>query len=446
MIHIPVPFRLLPLALVAALASGPAAAQFSAKPRTALQASRAADYIVAVVNNELVTQVELTQRIARAREEAQRAGTAMPSDDELRSQVLESLIDERVIITFARDSGYKVDDPEVDRAVTNIATANKITMAELRTRLAADGIEYARFRANLRDQLMSERTREREVNSRIKVSDADVERVLAEQQAKRAAVSELNIAQILVSVPEGASEAVVAAKRARVAEAQARLKGGEPFELVAKAFSEDSNKDRGGEIGARPAERLPDLFVETVKTMAVGAVTAEPVRSGAGFHVLKLLSRSDSTVMTMTQTRARHILLRPSPRLSADAAQRRLGEFRDQVLTGKRSFDDLAREFSEDGSAPNGGDLGWATPGSFVPEFEEAMNRLGPGGLSGPVTSRFGVHLIQVVERRSVPVDPRQVREQARNALREQKFEEAYTEWVAELRQRAYIEMREPPL
>ncbi|MEK8047332.1 peptidylprolyl isomerase [Ideonella margarita] len=446
MIQIPVPFRLLPLALVAALASGPAAAQFSAKPRTALQASRAADYIVAVVNNELVTQVELTQRIARAREEAQRAGTAMPADDELRSQVLESLIDERVIITFARDSGYKVDDPEVDRAVTNIATANKITMAELRTRLAADGIEYARFRANLRDQLMSERTREREVNSRIKVSDADVERVLAEQQAKRAAVSELNIAQILVSVPEGASEAVVAAKRARVAEAQARLKGGEPFELVAKAFSEDSNKDRGGEIGARPAERLPDLFVETVKTMAVGAVTAEPVRSGAGFHLLKLLSRSDSTVMTMTQTRARHILLRPSPRLSADAAQRRLGEFRDQVLTGKRSFDDLAREFSEDGSAPNGGDLGWATPGSFVPEFEEAMNRLGPGGLSGPVTSRFGVHLIQVVERRSVPVDPRQVREQARNALREQKFEEAYTEWVAELRQRAYIEMREPPL
>ncbi len=446
MIQIPVPFRLLPLALVAALASGPAAAQFSAKPRTALQASRAADYIVAVVNNELVTQVELTQRIARARDEAQRAGTAMPADAELRSQVLESLIDERVIITFARDSGYKVEDPEVDRAVSNIATANKLTMAELRTRLAADGIEYPRFRANLRDQLMAERTREREVNGRIKVSDADVERVLSEQQAKRAAVSELNIAQILVSVPEGASEAVVAAKRARVAEAQARLKGGEPFELVAKAFSEDSNKDRGGEIGARPAERLPDLFVETVKTMAVGAVTAEPVRSGAGFHVLKLLSRSDSTVMTMTQTRARHILLRPSPRLSADAAQRRLGEFRDQVLTGKRSFDDLAREFSEDGSAPNGGDLGWATPGSFVPEFEEAMNRLGPGGLSGPVTSRFGVHLIQVVERRSVPVDPRQVREQARNALREQKFEEAYTEWVAELRQRAYIEMREPPL
>lgn len=425
---------------LAGLAAPPSLAQAPARTTP-----RSADYIVAIVNNELVTQVEVDQRLARVRADAQRNNTRLPSDDEVRRQVLNALIEERVIVTYARDGGMRVDEPELDRAVANVASANKLTVPQLRERLAAEGMDYTRFRANLRDQMLAERVREREVVSRIKVSDAEIDNLLAARQTRTAAASELNIAQILVTVPENASAEVVAERRERVLAALKRVRGGEPFELVAKAVSEDANKDKGGEIGAKPADRLPDLFVEAVKPLSVGAVTTEPLRSGAGFHILKLLSRADTAQASVTQTRARHILLRPSAALTPEAAQRRLAEFRDQILSGQRKFEDLARQYSEDGSAPSGGELGWASPGSFVPEFEETMNRLPPGGVSTPITSRFGVHLIQVMERRQVAVDPKELREQARNMLREQKFEPAYLEWVSELRARAYVEMREPP-
>lgn len=425
---------------LAGLAAPPSLAQAPARTTP-----RSADYIVAIVNNELVTQVEVDQRLARVRADAQRNNTRLPSDDEVRRQVLNALIEERVIVTYARDGGMRVDEPELDRAVANVASANKLTVPQLRERLAAEGMDYTRFRANLRDQMLAERVREREVVSRIKVSDAEIDNLLAARQTRTAAASELNIAQILVTVPENASAEVVAERRERALAALKRVRGGEPFELVAKAVSEDANKDKGGEIGAKPADRLPDLFVEAVKPLSVGAVTTEPLRSGAGFHILKLLSRADTAQASVTQTRARHILLRPSAALTPEAAQRRLAEFRDQILSGQRKFEDLARQYSEDGSAPSGGELGWASPGGFVPEFEETMNRLPPGGVSTPITSRFGVHLIQVMERRQVAVDPKELREQARNMLREQKFEPAYLEWVSELRARAYVEMREPP-
>ncbi|MFZ5547707.1 MAG: peptidylprolyl isomerase [Pseudomonadota bacterium] len=427
-------------AALAGLASAPSHGQAPARTP-----ARSADYIVAVVNNELVTQVEVDQRTARVRADAQRNNARLPSDDEVRRQVINALIEERVIVTYARDGGIRVDEPELDRAVANVASANKLTVAQLQERLRSEGMDYTRFRANLRDQMLAERVREREVVNRIKVTDAEIDNLLAGRQTRTAAASELNIAQILVTVPENAAPDVVAQRRERVMAALARVRGGEPFELVAKAVSEDANKDKGGEIGAKPADRLPDLFVEAVKPLAVGAVTAEPLRSGAGFHILKLLSRADTAQASVTQTRARHILLRPSAALTPEAAQRRLAEFRDQILSGQRKFEDLARQYSEDGSASSGGDLGWASPGNFVPEFEETMNKLPPGGISTPVASRFGVHLIQVVERRQVAVDPKELREQARNILREQKFEPAYLEWVAELRARAYVEMREPP-
>ena len=417
-------------------AQGPAAAV----------SKQSADYIVAVVNNELVTRVEVEQRMARSREDAARNGVPLPATDELRKQVIDALVDERVQITFARESGQKVDDGEIDRAIDNIASMNKLSLAELRERLRADGTDMVRFRANVRDQMLTERTREREVQSRIKISDAEIDAMVAEQRRNRAGASELNIAQILVSIPEGASDEVLAQARARMAQAQARVNAGEPFERVAKSMSEDGNRDKGGEIGSKPINRLPDLFVEAVKDLPVGAVTAEPLRSGAGLHVLKVLSRLDASGGSVVQTHARHILLRPSARLSQEAAQRRLEEFRAQILAGKSSFEDLAREYSEDGSASKGGDLAWVAPGSLVPEFELAMNALDVGGISAPVVSRFGVHMIQVVERREVAQDPRQAREQAKAALRERKFEPALAEWVDELRSKAYIEMREPPL
>lgn len=408
-------------------------------------APRSADFIVAVVNNELVTRNEVDQRMADLREQARRGNAKLPTDAQLRKEVVEALINERVIITYARDSGMKVDEAELDRAVANVASANKMTIDTLRERLKAEGLDMTRFRNNLRDQILAERTREREVQGRLRISDADVERFIEEQAAQRGRVATLNLAQILVTVPEGANHEVENQRRARAEEVQRRVLAGEAFDKLARQYSEDGNRERGGEIGAKPQDKLPDLFTEAVQSVPVGGVTPKLIRSGAGYHLLKVLSRTDGSDITVTQTRARHILLRPSVRLSADAAKRRLAEFREAVLAGKVGFEELARKNSEDGSATSGGDLGWASPGQFVPEFEEAMGRLQLGGISPPIESRFGFHLIQVTDRRDVPMDPKQVREQARNVLREQRYESTYTEWINELRSRAYVEMREAP-
>jgi peptidyl-prolyl cis-trans isomerase SurA len=421
-----------------ALAAG-VAAQAPAPP-----ASRSGDYIAAVVNQELVTAGEIERRVARVQAEAARGGATLPPAAELRRQVTDALIDERVIISTAREFGLRIDEPEIDRAVQSVAAQNQLTLEQLRERLRSEGIEYGRFRSNLRDQLLLERMRENEVYRRIRVSDEEIDQLLAAQRQAAQANAELNIAQILVTVPEGAGPDVLAARRARIDAAAARLRVGEDFAAVARELSEDGNRAQGGEIGMRPPSRLPDLFVEAVRGLKTGEVTSEPLRTGAGFHLLKVVARRDGGSLTENQTRARHVLLRTSPQLSAEVAARRLAEYKRQI-EGGRSFEEVARLFSEDGSAPAGGDLGWSGPGTMVPEFEQAMNALPIGGLSAPVVSRFGVHLIQVVERRSVPVDPKQLREQARNVLREQKFEPAYLDWTKELRSRAYVEMREPP-
>ena len=406
---------------------------------------RSGDYIAAVVNQELVTAGEVQRRVERALAEAGRSGARLPPESELRRQVLDALIDERVIITSARDSGMRVDEPDIDRAVQSIAAQNQISMDVLRQRLAEEGMDYGRFRATLRDQMMIERLREREVYRRISVSEEDVDKLIEQQRSLFNADPETNLAQILVTVPEGADEATVAARRARAMAALARVRAGEPFDAVAREVSEDGNRLKGGEIGPRPASRLPDVFVQATRALKPGEVSAEPLRSGAGFHILKVLERKEQPLGEVTQTRARHVLLRTSPQLTAEVAAQRLAEYRRQIESGSRSFEDIARQFSEDGSAAAGGDLGWAAPGVMVPEFEAAMNALPAGGLSAPVVSRFGVHLIQVLERRNVAQDVTQLREQARNVLREQKFEQAYLDWTKELRSRAYVEFREPP-
>ena len=421
-----------------------ASAQTTPPARTAAVPSTA-DYIVAVVNQELVTNGELQGRIARIREDAQRNKAALPPQAELRKQVLEALIDDRVQVTNARETGPKLDEAEIDRAVANVAVQNQMTMVQLRARLQQQGVAFATFRNNVRDQLLTERVREREVNQRIRIGSDEVDALLDKRRAAAGGTVQINLAQILVTVPEGATPEQIAQRGARAEAALARVKGGEAFDAVAREVSEDGNKAQGGVIGLRPSDRLPDPFVEFVRTLKPGDVGATLLRSGAGFHVIKLLERSDGAVFTVQQTRARHILLRVSPQLPAQAAAQRLAEFKRQILSGAKTFEQLARDNSEDGSAAQGGDLGWTSPGGFVPEFEEAMNALPPGGMSEPLVSRFGVHLIQVIERRQVALDLKQQREQARNILREQRFDEAYVEWVRDLRGRAYVELRDAP-
>ena len=408
--------------------------------------ARTGDYIVAIVNTELVTAAELELRMTRLRDDANRSNSTLPGGAELRQRVLDLLIEERVQVTHARDSGQRVDDAELDRAVGNVALQNQVTLPQLREKLKKEGLDYGRFRTNVRDQLLTERVREREVQARIRISDAEVEAFIDKRRATAGASDEYNVAQILVTVPEGAAASLMAERRARADSALARVKAGEAFETVARAVSEDANKAQGGVIGMRPADRLPDVFMEVVRPLKVGDVAPTLLRTGAGFHVLKLVDKRDAGGLSIQQTRARHILLRPSAQLPQDAALRRLAEFKRQILSGAKTFEQLARENSEDGSAPQGGDLGWASPGGFVPEFEETMNAMTLNGISEPIVSRFGAHLIQVVGRRQVTLDTKQLREQARAALREQKFDDAYAEWIQELRARAYVELREPPL
>ena len=435
------------IALTLCAAGSVAHAQAPAGPSSAavVRVVRNGDYIAAVVNQELVTAGEVERRIERAQADAGRAGVSLPAESDLRRQALDALIDERAMISTARESGMKVDEAEIDRAVQNIAQQNQITLEVLRQRLRTEGIDYGRFRANLRDQIMIERLREREVYQRIRISEEDIDKFIEERRQAANADAEINIAQILVTVPDGAEPALLAARQALAAAALARVRGGEAFDKVAVEISEDGNRAKGGEIGLRLASRLPDIFVEATKALKPGEVALTLLRSGAGFHVLKLIERKDAGVGRVTQTRARHVLLRTSQQLNAETASRRLAEYKRQIETATRTFEDIARQYSEDGSAASGGDLGWSAPGAMVPEFEAAMNELSIGGLSAPVVSRFGVHLIQVLERREVALEIKQLREQARNVLREQQFEQAYLGWTKELRSRAYVELREPP-
>jgi peptidyl-prolyl cis-trans isomerase SurA len=436
-------FSLAALALGLTLVAGavPASAQSPATRST----PNVSDYIVAVVNTELVTNAELQLRMTRIREEAARSNQSLPPEPEFRKQVLDALVNERVLVTNARENGNKIDDAELDRAVQNVAVQNQLTLDQLRARLQQQGLPYGTFRNNVRDQMMVERTREREVNSRIKISDADIDALIAQKRATSGSTAQLDIAQILITVPDGASDDVIAQRKARAEAALSRVKAGEAFDKVARDVSEDGNRAKGGDIGLRPADRLPDLFVTAVKSLKPGEVAPTLLRSGAGFHALKLVDRQEASAFSVQQTRARHILLRVSAELPAEAAGRRLADFKRQIVAGSKTFEDLAKANSEDGSAAAGGDLGWTGPGAYVPEFEEAMNALPVGGISDPVVSRFGMHLIQVVDRRTVSLDTKQQREQARNVLKEQKFDEAYQDWVRDLRARAYVEYRDAP-
>jgi peptidyl-prolyl cis-trans isomerase SurA len=406
---------------------------------------RTADYIVAVVNSEPITNHEVNARRERIEAQLARDG-ALPEPNAVLRQVLDRLILERAQLQLARSLKIQSDEAAVDQAVAGVARQNQLSVEELKARLIAEGLDYATFRSNLRDELTLVRLREREVDARVRVSEAEIDQFLRERNAANSnAPLLINLAQILVAVPENAAPEQVAQLQAKAQAALARVRAGEPFAKVAAEVSDAPDRAAGGELGLRPVERLPSLFVDATAQLAPGGL-AGPVRSGAGFHVLLVIEKGRANAaMTTVQTRARHILLRPSPQLSEQAIRERLSDMRRRIQAGQADFAELARTTSQDGSAAAGGDLGWASPGMFVPEFEDAMNALAPGQISQPLVSRFGVHLIQVLARREVPLTEREQREVARNALQERKAEEALTQWLQDVRGQAYVEMREPP-
>lgn len=411
------------------------------------QAQRAADYIVAVVNSEPITNNEVRQELQRVQQQLAQQSRPQPEAQTLARQVLEGLISQKVQLELARESGIRVDDAAVDQAEQSIARQNQIDVAELHRRLASDGVPLSQLRAQLRDQLMLTRLRERDVDARVRVSDQEVAQYLREQQnINDPTTQEINLAQILVAVPDTASAEQLAALQAKAQRALARARAGDDFVTLVREFSDGSERASGGVLGLRTASRYPPLFLQATQGLGVGDIS-DLVRSGAGFHILKVLekTRSGLPAMSVTQSRARHILLRLSPQLTETAAHQQLTDFRTRILAGQADFAALARQHSQDGSAAQGGDLGWASPGMFVPEFEEVMNQLAPGQISAPLVSRFGVHLIALTERRSVALSAREQGEAVRTLLRDKKLQEAYLSWAQELRGRAYVELREPP-
>lgn len=449
-------FFALTLAALATMAAWPAHAQglraappsgISLAPGMARPAGpRQADYIVAVVNSEPITNNEVRARVARIAQQMAQPGSAMPSEAELTRQVLERLILEKAQLQAAKESGIKVEDTAVDLAEQNVARQNQIDVPELRRRLAKDGLAQSQFREELRNQLIVTRLREREVDGRVKVSDQEVEAYQREQQTGGAAVAqEINLGMVLVAVPENATPERVTELQAKAQGILARAKAGEDFAGLVRQFTDGPDKNGGGVLGMRNADRYPQVFVDAVSGVAVGGI-APLLRSPAGFHILKLIDKREGGVpLAVPQTHARHILLRPSAQLGEAAARDKLLDFKKRVEAGQADFATLARENSQDGSAKEGGDLGWANPGQFVPEFEEVLESLKPGEISAPIVSRFGMHLIQLIERRELPLTPREQREVVRNIVREKKLDEAFATWAQEMRARAYVEFREPP-
>ena len=406
------------------------------------RASSAADFIVAVVNSTPITNVELQLRLLRVQQQLSRQGNVPPRSQLLR-EVLERLILERAQLQLARELGVTPDDAAVDQAVDNVALQNQVSLEELKRRLSVDGVDYARFRADVRDELTLVRLREREVDSRVKVSEQDIDQFFRDRQAQAGAEPErIQLAQILVAVPESATADQVRALQAKAQRALDRVRAGEPFAGVAAEVSDAADRAAGGDLGLRPVDRLPSLFVDAVRDLKDGAL-AGPLRSGAGFHVLQLVKRSrDAAALTVNQTRARHILFKSGPKFNEAQATAKLLDFKRLIVAGQADFAALARDNSEDGSAKDGGDLGWTSTGMFVPEFEQVMNQLAPGQIADPLVSRFGVHLLQVMARREAPLSEREQRELARNLVREKKIEEAFILWQQEVRGRAYVEFR----
>lgn len=408
---------------------------------------RSADYIVAVVNSEPVTNNELRNNLLRTEQQLTQAGAAIPPRDELTRLVLERLISDKLQLQEARFSGLRIDESAIDNAVQGVAQQNQLTVDELRKRLVADGLTFTKFREGLRDELLVSRFRQREVEARVKVTDADVDQFLRDQEgSSNSAAIDINLAQILVAVPENATPEQITSLQAKAQLAADRARAGTDFVALVNEFSEASLRASGGQLGLRSAERYPPLFLQATEKLRTGGI-AGPIRSGAGFHVLKVIEKrqADMPGVNITQTRARHILLRVSPQQREAAAKEKLADIKKRVVTGQADFAVVARESSDDGSAKDGGDLGWANPGMFVPEFEQAMNSLAPNQISEPLVSRFGVHLIQVLERRETQLSSRDQRELARSVIRDKKLEDAYAVWAQEIRGRAYVEFRAPP-
>ncbi|HEY1043100.1 MAG TPA: peptidylprolyl isomerase [Telluria sp.] len=446
------------MALLCAFTTGAAQAQATAPAKPAAPtgflppASASAnviDSIAVVVNDEVITRNELAGRVRDIEMRMRANNSPMPDREDLERQVTERMIVERAQLQLAREYGVRISDMELDRAVARIAEGQKMSVQDLRNAMEKEGMPFPVFREEIRKEIILTRLREHEVDAKVQVSDAEVDTFIAAQEAAAAQNFELNLAQILVRIPDNASPEQIAARKARADEVMRQLRTGADFARVAATFSDASDALQGGAVGWRPSNSLPPVFADVLVRMNPGQVT-DPIRSSTGFHILKLVDKREppkqEEAPVVQQTRARHILIKLTPTMSEADAQKKLTELKAQVDSKAATFEELARQNSNDTSAAKGGDLGWLYPGDTMPEFENVMNSLKPGEVSGIVKTPLGLHLIQVVERKADDAAKERKRQEARQALFARKQQEALEDWERQVRDRAYVEFREQDL
>jgi len=394
------------------------------------------------VNKEVITASELQERVGFAERELSRQGTPLPDRRLLERQVLERLILDKAQLQLAAEGSIRIDNLQLDRAIERIAENNNLTLTAFRQAIERDGVQFDRFREEVRRQIVLQRLREREVDERIEVSETEIDLYLEENKSAGAERAEYNVAHIVVRLPEQASPERIAQARSRAEKARDEARAGGDFARLAASYSDSADALQGGLMGWRAAERLPELYSAALQTMKPGEVS-DVLRSPGGFHLLRLLDRRGAGAgRSVVQTLARHILIKTSEVVSEAEARRRLTELRERIVTGGADFAEIARLNSADASAAQGGNLGWIFPGDTVPEFERAMDALKPGEISQPVKSPFGWHLVQALERRTGGLPAERLRFLARQALRERKSDEAYQDWLRQLRDRTYVEIR----
>ncbi len=400
------------------------------------------DRVVAVVNSEVVTKLDLDEQVRVAIQQLKRQGTPLPPQETLERQLLERLITNRILVQTAKETGLRVDDTQLQRAIERISEENRLTSEQLRLAMEKDGINFGRFREEIRNEILISRLKEREVDGRIVITEAEIDTYLRNQAVQGDKEDEYSLAHILILVPESASPEQIQSKREISERALAQIRNGTDFRQVSATVSDAQNALDGGLLGWRTASRLPEIFVDTVNSMRVGDVS--PIlRSANGFHILKLVDkRGNDTPVMVRQTHARHILVRLNEVVSEDDAKRRLLALKERIEIGNADFAELARLHSEDATAARGGDLNWLSAGETVPEFERAMDALKPGEVSDPVRSPFGWHLIQVIGRRDEDLSKERQRMVARQAIRQRKSDEAYQEWLRLQRDKAFVEYR----
>lgn len=400
------------------------------------------DRIIAVVGSDAITLSELRSRLQSALAQLQRQGTPLPPQEVLEQQMLERLIMDKAQLQAAQEMGLRVDDQQLEQTIARIAANNKLSLEQFKAALKKDGIPYARFREEIRDEITISRLRDREVDSRLVISDAEIDNFLAQNKAA-GDPEEYQLAHILLRAPESASPEQLQKLKAKAEGILKRARSGENFAELVAAYSDAPDALKGGNLGWRPLDRLPGIFAEASSKLQPNQVN-DLIRSPNGFHIIKLIGKRGGGQQIdggVRQTRARHILIRVSEIMSEGEAKRRLEDLRDRLKHGE-DFGELARLHSQDGSAANGGDLGWVNPGDTVPEFERGMDALQDGEVSPVIQSPFGFHIIKVEERRIQDMSQEKQRLAARQALRERKMDEAYQDWLRQLRDKTYVEYR----